>query len=49
MLVVRLIEKDVLAIAALGCPFLEDAFLVYAVFSAEPLPVHGAHFDPDVR
>lgn len=44
MLVVCLIEEHVFAIAAFCRPFFEDTLLVYAVFSAEPLPVYGTHF-----
>ena len=43
VLVVGLVKEHVLAIATLGRPFLEDAFLVDAVFGTETLPVHGAH------
>ena len=44
MLVVGLVEEDVLAVAALGGPLLEDALLVDAVLGAEALPEHGAHW-----
>lgn len=44
MLVVCLIEKHVLAIAAFRRPFFENALFVDPVFGTESLPVHGAHF-----
>lgn len=34
VLVVCLVEEDVLSISRVCCPLLEDAFLVYSVFSA---------------
>ena len=43
VLVVGLVEKHVLAIAAFRRPLFEDPLFVDPVFGAEPLPVHGAH------
>lgn len=43
VLVVRLVEKHVLAIAAFRRPLLENALFIDPVFGTESLPVHGAH------
>jgi hypothetical protein len=43
VLVVRLVEKHVLAIAAFRRPIFENAFFVDPVFGTQSLPVHGAH------
>ena len=44
VLVVRLVEKHVLAIAAFRRPLFQNTFFVDPVFGTESLPVHGAHF-----
>ena len=49
MLVVRLVEKHILAVSALGSPLLENALLVDAVLGAEALPEYRAHWGVDER
>jgi len=44
VLIVCLIEKHVLAIAAFRRPLFENALFVDPVFGTESLPVHGTHF-----
>jgi hypothetical protein len=44
VLVVGLVEEHIFAISSFGRPFLEDAFFVYTVFSAQSLPVNRTHF-----
>jgi hypothetical protein len=44
VLIIRLVKEHVLAITALSRPFLEDAFFVDSMLSAEPLPVNGSHY-----
>lgn len=45
MFVVRLVEKYVFTIAALGSPLLKYTFLANAMFSTKPLPVYGTHLE----
>lgn len=45
MFVVRLVEENILAITALSCPLLKNAFPVDTVFSTQPLPIHGTHLE----
>lgn len=49
VLVVRLVEEHVLAVAALRRPVLEDALLVNPVLRAQSLPVLGARWRAHVR
>lgn len=43
VLVIRLIEKYIFAVAAFRSPFLQYAFVVDAVLRTQALPVHRTH------
>ena len=43
MLIIGLIKENILAVAALGCPVLEDAFFVDTVLGTKPLPEDRPH------
>jgi hypothetical protein len=47
MLIIRLVEKHVLAITTFSSPLLKNTLLIYAVLGTQALPVHGTHLKAD--